>query len=303
MKDALFDNAKTIDIRDANLSYVECGEGEPIVFVHGALSDMRTWKEQFRFFSKSHRAFSISRRYASPNKEIAGGAADPWEEHVSDLAEFLDKTNAAPAHLMGNSQGAFICLLLAIRHPELVRTLVLEEAPVLSLYVSTPPRFAELISLFLSHPRTAVSILKFGISTIARTAKAMESGDDELAIRIFTKGVLKNQGFDDLTDERQEQITDNYKPLRAFVLGVGFPAIELDDVRRIASPALLMTGENSPSFLIRLTDRLEELLPNAKRQEIKGASHLVHEDRPAEVNEFVKEFVLRNSNVVETSNR
>lgn len=296
MESSLLDKVSSVEVRGANLAYVESGDGDPIVFVHGAISDMRTWEKQVRFFSKSHRAISISRRYAAPNDEIGVDAADPWEEHVNDLVEFLGNTNAAPAHLMGNSQGAFICLLLAIKHPELVRTLVLEEAPVLSLYVSTPPRIGELISLFLSYPRMAVSIVQFGIGTIARAARAMKSEDDELAIRIFTKGILKNKSFEDLSEKRQNQILDNYKPLRAFVLGEGFPSIDRDDVRRVTVPVLLLAGKHSPSLLIRLTDRLEDLLPNVMREEIQDASHLIHEDNPTEVNRVVKEFIDRSSN-------
>jgi pimeloyl-ACP methyl ester carboxylesterase len=60
--------------------------------------------------------------------------------HVDDLAAFLRAIDAVPAHLVGNSWGAFIALLTAIRHPDLVRTLVLEEAPVMPLFVSAPPR-------------------------------------------------------------------------------------------------------------------------------------------------------------------
>jgi len=40
--------------------------------------------------------------------------------HVEDLAVFLRAIDAVPAHLVGNSWGAFICLLTAMRHPELV---------------------------------------------------------------------------------------------------------------------------------------------------------------------------------------
>lgn len=68
-----------------------------------------------------------------------------------------------------------------------------------------------------------------------------------------------------------------------------------DDVRRVAVPALLLTGDRSPAFLLRLTDRLEELLPNPERVEIPLASHVMHEENAAAVNEAILGFFARHA--------
>ena len=41
-----FADAKTVDLDGATLAYQEKGDGTPVVFVHGAISDLRTWYEQ-----------------------------------------------------------------------------------------------------------------------------------------------------------------------------------------------------------------------------------------------------------------
>ena len=41
-----------------------------------------------------------------------------------------------------------------------------------------------------------------------------------------------------------------------------------------------MTGARSPAILLRLTDRLQQLLPNVERVEIADASHAMHEENP-----------------------
>ncbi len=46
-------------------------------------------------------------------------------EHVDDLQTLLHSFGAVQAHLVGHSYGAFLCLLLAIKEPRFVRTLVL----------------------------------------------------------------------------------------------------------------------------------------------------------------------------------
>lgn len=299
MAHALFDSVRKADLDGVTLAYVEQGEGEAVVFVHGAISDLRTWEHQLPAISESHRTITYSRRYARPNVGLGDGAGDPWQRHVDDLAEFLLCIDASPAHLVGNSSGAFISLLLGVQRPELVRSLTLEEPPVISLFVSTPPRILELLSLFVSHPRTAMGIAQFGAGTIAKTVKALERGDNELAVQTFARGVLgNNQGLSDLPEVRQQQVRENFKPLGEFFLsGEPFPPITVSDLERLPMPVLLLAGERSPSWLIRLIDRLEEAIPNALRVNIKDAGHLIHEDNPQAINEAFLNFVAKPSHV------
>ena len=56
---------------------------------------------------------------------------------------------------------------------------------------------------------------------------------------------------------------------------------------------LLVVGEQSPLHLRVLVDRLEELLPDMERVEIPDASHLMHEDNAAVVNEVILGFLDR----------
>lgn len=61
----------------------------------------------------------------------------------------------------------------------------------------------------------------------------------------------------------------------------------------MSAPTLLLTGEHSPAFLLRLTDRLHELLPHAERAQIDGASHLMHEENAPAVNAAIAGFLAR----------
>jgi len=289
-----FEDARMATVNGTTLAYRERGEGEPVVFVHGGISDLRTWERQLPALGRAYRAIAYSRRFARPNPEIDPGADDPWLRHVEDLAAFLREIDAAPAHLVGNSQGAFICLLTAVRHPDVVRTLVIEEPPVFPLFrLSTAPRPTELLRLFAARPRTAIAILRFGAGTIAPVQKAFQRGEEAKALQIFAQGVLGKESFDRLPEARKEQMRENVSTLRAGLLGVGFPPLGDDDVRGIRAPVLLLTGELSPAVLLRLTDRLEELLPTVERVEIPGASHLMHEDNASAVNQAIVGFLGR----------
>jgi pimeloyl-ACP methyl ester carboxylesterase len=289
-----FAGLPTVFVDGATLAYLEQGEGEPVVFVHGSASDLRTWEQQIPAIAQSHRAIAYSRRYARPNKDIPPGLDDQMLPHVDDLVSFLRAIDAVPSHLVGNSWGAFICLLAAIHHPELVSTLVLEEPPVLSLFVSTPPRPTELL---VRRPKTALAILKFGAGTIAPAQRAFRRGDDERAMERFASGVLARESYERVSDERKQQMRDNLNAFRAQLLGAGFPPLADEDVRGVAAPTLLLTGERSPAVLRRLSDCLHELLPNVEQIEIAAASHRMHEENPAAVNEAILGFLARHASL------
>ncbi len=288
-----FEGVRTAKANGTTLAYREEGRGEPVVFVHGAISDLRTWEQQLPAVGRSYRAITYSRRFARPNEDIYPEAEDPWLLHVEDLAAFLRGIDAAPAHFVGNSYGAFLGLLAAVRYPELIRTLVLEEPPVLPLFLSFPPRPVELLRLFATRPRTAIVILNSLAGTFAPLRKAFRRGEDDEAMRIFAHGVLGKEPFERLPEARKQQIRDNLSTLRAGMLRPGVPPIRDDDVRNIRMPVLLVTGELSPPALLRLTDRLEELLPIVDRVEIPGASHLMHEENACAVNEAILGFLER----------
>jgi pimeloyl-ACP methyl ester carboxylesterase len=211
--------------------------------------------------------------------------------HVEDLIALLEGLGAEPAHLVGISWGAFIALLAAIRAPERVRSLVLMEPPVLSLFVSTPPRPAELAGVLARRPRTGVAILGFGIGTVAKVERALKRGEDEKAMELFARGVLGDDTFDSLPPERLQQARENIPTLRAQQLGAGFPPLSEEQVRSVRAPALLICGERSPSLFRRLSERLEELLPEAELVRIDGASHAMHEQEPAAVNGRISRFL------------
>ena len=291
--DPLFEATGSVEVNRAQLAYREQGAGEPVVFVHGGLSDLRTWEKQLPVIGQSYRAISYSRRYARPNSDIDPGSDDQMLPHVDDLAAFLRAVDAAPAHLVGNSWGGFICLLTARRHPELVRSLVVEEPPVIPLVIGAGarPQPAAITRGLLRHRAATLATLRWGGRSVVPLQKAFRRGDDEQALETFVHGALGKEAYERLPEGRKQQMRDNLSALKAQMLGAGFPPLTDDDVRRIRTPTLLLTGEHSPTFLLRLTDVLERLLPLARQVEIPAASHAMHEENPAAVNRAILDFL------------
>ena len=53
---AIADDVKRISANGTELAYVEVGQGEPVIFVHGGLQDYRMWTEHLPKFAGRYRA-------------------------------------------------------------------------------------------------------------------------------------------------------------------------------------------------------------------------------------------------------
>jgi hypothetical protein len=95
------------------------------------------------------------------------------------------------------------------------------------------------------------------------------------------------------TEVRRPDGRDNLEALRSEFLANNFGPLSDELLEQVRVPVLLLTGEDSPAFLTRLIDRLEQLLPDSRRVTIGHASHFMHEDNPEAFNQQVLEFWTR----------
>jgi pimeloyl-ACP methyl ester carboxylesterase len=281
-----------IKLNNYEFGYEEKGEGELIVFVHGSVSDYRTWENQINEFSKKYHIIRYSRRYHWPNEKISESEDYSMYQHVIDLEELL-KNQKKPATLIGHSYGAFICLLVAMKSPERIKRLILSEPPVITLYVSNTPKPLEILKLLFSRPRTAFALIKLGATGIEPATKEIKRNKIKKAVEIFGKATLGKDTYVNLSDSRMEQVYENV--IKAEFIGTGFPALNENEIREIKVPTLLISGQNSPKIFHLLLDRLMELIPNSKRKDIEGASHISHEDNSTDYNEIVLSFIEESS--------
>jgi pimeloyl-ACP methyl ester carboxylesterase len=269
----------TIQLETVSLACSQHGRCAPLILVHGSNSDYRSWEPVVASLAEQFRVIVYSRRWHWPNEPISEDVDYSMHQHVADLEVVIDALNTAPTHLVGHSYGALVCLLLAIRRPYLVRSLVLAEPPAITLFTSSTPTAGEMIKLFLRRPRTAFAIAKLGATGVATAIAAFKRGDPDSAINAFGPAVLGRKAFSQLSAERLEQVRAN--TIAAEFLGSGFAALDDDRLRAINTPTLLLSGRDSPQLFHRLIERLAQLIPDARRATIARASHIVHEDNPA----------------------
>ena len=103
------------------LYYIEKGAGQPVIFIHGTLSDFRDWQFQIDKFAQNYHVISYSRRYAYPNQWPGDGDDNNLANNVEDLAELIiRRLNLGTAHLIGHSYGALTALYMAYKHPDMI---------------------------------------------------------------------------------------------------------------------------------------------------------------------------------------
>ena len=258
-------NPKNIEINGRQLHYVEQGDGQPpVIFIHGGLDDYRCWQFQVDSFSKKkYRTISYSRRFAYPNKWIGNVAQDNTiEANAKDLAELIRKLDLAPAHLVGASYGAFIALYCVSKNPELAKTMVLNEPPILPFLARSPVKEdVELLQRFRTH-------------VLDPTENTFKRGDFEKAAQTFINRVMGIENFfDQLPEEDKQSLMDNAKSLEGELEFAMPSSFTTEDVKQITIPTLLVKGELSPKYFLRITDILSDNMPNTKQIVIPNVSH------------------------------
>ena len=116
-----------LDAAGVSLHYVEQGEGEPVVLLHGYTSDIRgQWMDTgvFPALARAYRTIALDARgHGSSDKPHDPSAYGT--ELGDDVPRLLDHLAIDRAHIVGYSMGAHTVAKLLTRHPERFRTAVL----------------------------------------------------------------------------------------------------------------------------------------------------------------------------------
>lgn len=252
----------SIQVNGAELTYVAHGEGDAVVFVHGALGDYRDWIELLAPFAEHYRTIAYSRRRHWPNAWPDDDSGCDAGGQAADLTAVIDALELAPAHLVGHSYGALTALLLAAEQPDRVRALVLGEPPLMS-WLDSMPDGRPLVAEF---PATAREPAR----------QACQQGDLEAGVHVFIDGVIGEGAFKQIPPAERAKLMDNAPEMRMHVetpTATNWPPFSCEDAKRVRVPALLLSGEFNPPLFQLITRELARCLPTVEQATIPGVSH------------------------------
>ena len=265
----------TLLINGTDLACEERGDGEPLVLVHGALGDLRSWEALVADFATHYRVIAYSRRWHCPNSRETRDACYTVEVHVGDLTALLQQQG--PSHLVGYSYGAAICAIVALQQPGLVRSLVLAEPSLLSLLESNP---------------TSAKVLSQATAATTQVLTQVQQNQYESALQDYLEIILGPRGFERLPQRARAVMFENLHTLEPMLNGMhASQPFTAEHAARITAPALLLDGGQSPPLFRLVQDELHRSLPNAQRIALPAVSHGLYLENPEAFSRAVLGFL------------
>ncbi|MBQ6842221.1 MAG: alpha/beta fold hydrolase, partial [Firmicutes bacterium] len=106
--------------------YIERGQGQPLILLHGNGEDSSYFEHQLREFSRDYRVIAVDTR--GHGKSPRGTVPFRIRQFAEDLHSFMQQQGIEKAHLLGFSDGGNIALTFALKYPHMVEKLILNGA-------------------------------------------------------------------------------------------------------------------------------------------------------------------------------
>ncbi len=108
---------------DIKLYYQEKGTGEPLILLHGNGEDSFYFKNQIDYFQNKYHVIALDTR--GHGQSPRGDEPFTIEQFSCDLYDFMQRHQIFNAVILGFSDGANIAMKFAMKHPDMVKALIL----------------------------------------------------------------------------------------------------------------------------------------------------------------------------------
>jgi pimeloyl-ACP methyl ester carboxylesterase len=261
---------RAVDVGGLRLAVSEAGAGVPVVLHPGLGYASWAWHRLVPLLASGRRVIVFDPRGTGRSDKPQG----PYtiELLAEDVAALLRVLEAAPAHVVGHSMGGYVAQLLGLRHPDLVRSLVL---------MATSPGGADAAPVPAATRRAWEEAAGLEPATFAAAtfAYAFREGWAERHPERFREDLARRLHH----PTPPERWRDQYLACEGF-LEAGAP------VERIAAPVLVLHGSADrvvPAENARLFARR---IPGARVQLLDGVGHNLMLEEPRVVAEVLDAF-------------
>jgi pimeloyl-ACP methyl ester carboxylesterase len=261
-----------IEINGTSIEVAEQGTGDPVVLLHCSGSSGAQWR--------ALAATLVSRYHVLAPDFIGYGGSSQWAcvapfrlAHEAAVVRSLLGRLGQPAHLIGHSYGGAVALHIARTRLELLRSLVLIEPSAFHL---------------LRNGDTTDATGFREITAVAADARAsLESGDLSGGLGRFVDYWSGPDSWAAMPPDKRTAFAPQLRKIALdFDALLGEPT-ELEDVRGIALPTLLLQGERTKLPSRCVVRRLRDALPTAVFKLVHGAGHMLPITHREEVNRLI----------------
>jgi pimeloyl-ACP methyl ester carboxylesterase len=268
-----------VEVAGHQMHCLKAGDGPELILLHGLLGTASTWEPTFPGFASQSTVYALDALGIGESERVPG--IDVRLRAQADrVVEFMDRSAIRSADFLATSHGGAVALMLAARHPERVRNLVLH-APANPFSRAGDP----LIRFYLS-----------GLGTwFAHRIASLPGNMQALAL---------GHMYGDPSQLRDGSLAKYINSLRVpgtveyvlSILGRWFDDMaELESaLQRVRSfPTLLVWGDRDRAVSQGSAEPLKRCFDQVELVVLPGTGHLPYEECPETLTRLVNSFLLR----------
>ncbi|TPE43397.1 alpha/beta fold hydrolase [Pontibacter mangrovi] len=268
----------TLEVPGGRMHYVDEGQGDPIVFVHGTPTWSFVWRQQIKPLSRNYRCIAPDHIGFGLSEKPADFAYTP-AAHADNLEQLINYLQLKDITLVVHDFGGPIGLRYALRHPENVKHLIILNTWMWSL--ESESRIMK-ISRFMAGRVGRFIYLQLG----------------------FSANILLPQGYHERKHLTKDIKQHYQKPLSTSASRLGtwafakalhqsnpyFEELWQQREKLKSINKLILWGEKDKLLPLHFLDRWQQEFPETKTVKYK-AGHFVQEERGGEVADAIQSFI------------
>lgn len=260
-----------LQVNGAAIHYETHGTGlETIVFAHGLLWSGRMFDDQVNALKDRYRCITFDFR-GQGQSEVTQSGYD-IDTLTADAVALIEALQCAPCHFAGLSMGGFVALRLAIRHPALIKSLILLET-------SADPEPEENIGRY--------RLLNF----IARWLSLRLVANPVMEM-MFGQKFLNDPERINLRQELRARMLANHRiGITRAVEGAISRAGVYAQLDQITAPTLIVVGDQDVATVPATAERMHARIRGSKLVVIPGAGHTSTIEDPEAVIAALEDFL------------
>jgi pimeloyl-ACP methyl ester carboxylesterase len=268
-----------VDVLGARMHYLHAGSGRPMLLIHGLVGSSANWRRNIGPLAQHASVYAIDQVNMGKSQRIAG--LDPSFEATADrIAAMMTALGLDEADVAGHSHGGAIALMLAARHPQRVRSLI--------LFAPANP-FSDLSDLLVRVYTTqlggmAASIAPYFPEPLQRFALGRMYGDPSRITDCSLPGYIDGL-----------RVRGTVPHILAIVrLWFADMAKLKEALPRVAAvPTQLIWGDRDRAVSLASGEMLNQELRESEMTVVTGGGHVLFEEMPEESNRIMLDWLSR----------
>lgn len=250
--------AAEMDLGDAKLSYVDEGQGAPVLFVHGAISDMRAWDPYREMIAADYRFIAYTQRYFGTGDWPDSAEGFQRQTHIDDLIAFVEGLDAGPVNLVTWSYSGEVGVMAMLARPDLFNAAIHYEPTVERLVAGVPGGDNASRKLFS----------QFGPAVAA----AQEGRAEDAALR-FIEVVFQLPEGKAVGESGEQMWRENGRTVMPFISMAPPAMIDCATLGRITAPTLVVQGTETYTQDSIMAEQVAGCVGNGMTLPLAGANH------------------------------